>query len=110
MLELIETERATIALGVPTVLIALLECPDLATRDLSSLRVVVSGGATGASRAGAPYRGDAPRVDSRSCTATTECSPLVSQVRLDDSFRDKTETLGRPVPQTEVKIADPADG
>jgi fatty-acyl-CoA synthase len=46
MIELMETERATIALGVPTVLIALLECPEVAERDLSSLRVVLSGGAT----------------------------------------------------------------
>ena len=41
---------------------------------------------------------------------TTECSPLVSQVRLDDALGDKTDTLGRPVPQTEVKIADVATG
>ena len=41
---------------------------------------------------------------------TTECSPVVSQVRLDDSFADKTETLGRPVPGTEVKISDLVTG
>src|SRR6185295_18613784 len=46
MLELIEAEGAEIALGVPTALLAVLECPDLAKRDTSSLRVVLSGGAT----------------------------------------------------------------
>ena len=44
-LELIESERASITLGVPTMLIALLGHPDFAGRDLSSLRVVGSGGA-----------------------------------------------------------------
>jgi fatty-acyl-CoA synthase len=109
MLELIETERADIALGVPTVLLALLECPDLFERDVSSLRVVLSGGAT--------VPADLVRRIEQSLGVqfsivygTTECSPLVSQVRLDDTFADKTETLGRPVPQTEVKIADPNTG
>jgi fatty-acyl-CoA synthase len=41
---------------------------------------------------------------------TTECSPLISQVRFDDSFADKCETLGRPAPQTAVKIAEPGSG
>ena len=46
VLELAETERASILLGVPTMLIALTEHPDLARRDLSALRCVVSGGPT----------------------------------------------------------------
>jgi fatty-acyl-CoA synthase len=109
VLELIETERATVALGAPTMLIALLECPELTTRDLSSLRVVLSGGA--------PVPPDLVRRIQDTLNVrfsiqygTTECSPLVSQVRLDDSVTDKTQTVGRPVPQTEVKIADPATG
>jgi fatty-acyl-CoA synthase len=109
MLELIETERATVALGVPTVLITLLECPDLATRNLSSLRVVLSGGATVPADLVRRIE-ETLKVRFSIAYGTTECSPLVSQVRLDDSFADKTETLGRPVPQTEVKIADPASG
>ncbi len=40
---------------------------------------------------------------------TTECSPLVTQVRLDDSAQDRAETLGPPLPQTEIKIADVSD-
>jgi fatty-acyl-CoA synthase len=41
---------------------------------------------------------------------TTECSPLLTQTRLDDSPHDKATTIGQPLPQTEVKIADPATG
>ena len=106
ILELIETERATLACGVPTILMGLLECPDLPQRDVSSLRVVLSGGAT--------VPADLVRrieqtfgVQFSIIYGTTECSPLITQVRLDDAFADKTETLGRPLPQTEVRIADP---
>jgi fatty-acyl-CoA synthase len=40
---------------------------------------------------------------------TTECSPLVTQVRLDDAAQDRAETLGTALPQTEIMIA-PVDG
>ncbi len=109
MLELMEAERATIALGVPTVLIALLECPDLATRDLSSLRVVGSGGAPVPAQLVRSIE-ETLHVSFSIVYGTTECSPVVSQIRLDDAFEDKTGTLGQPVPQTEVKITDPATG
>jgi fatty-acyl-CoA synthase len=42
--------------------------------------------------------------------AQTEASPCITQTRLDDSPADRAETLGRPHPQVEVKIADPATG
>jgi fatty-acyl-CoA synthase len=109
MLELIEAERAEIALGVPTALLALLESPDLPKRDLSSLRVVLSGGAT--------VPADLVKRIERVLAVqfsiiygSTECSPLITQVRLDDAFADKTETLGRPTPQTDVKVIDPDTG
>jgi fatty-acyl-CoA synthase len=109
VLELVESEHGTVTLGVPTMLVGLLECADLAVRDLSSLRVVLSGGA--------PIPPELVRrvedtLHVTFCTqyGMTECSPLVTHVRLDDSFADKTQTVGRPVPQTEVKIAEPATG
>lgn len=34
--------------------------------------------------------------------------PLLSQVRLDDDADDRAETLGQPLPQTEVQVSDPA--
>lgn len=39
--------------------------------------------------------------------AQTEASPSITQTRLDDSPTDRAETLGRPHPQVEVRIADP---
>jgi fatty-acyl-CoA synthase len=109
VLELLEAERAVAFLGVPTMMIAMLDHPDFARRDLSSLRVAVSGGA--------PVPADlVRRVESRLGVrfsivfGTTECSPLLTQVRLDDSEQDRAETLGSPLPQTEIQVTDVATG
>jgi fatty-acyl-CoA synthase len=109
VLELIERERGTALLGVPTMQIALLEHPDVASRDLSSLRSSVSGGSLVPAEL-------VRRIEStfgvRFCIVygTTECSPLVTMTRFDDTPEDKAETIGRPMPQTEVKIIDPFSG
>ena len=109
VLELCETYEAKFLLGVPTMLIALLEHPDFATRDLSATRVAVSGGS--------PVPAELVRRLEKELDATfsvvfgtTECSPLVTQARLDDAADDRAETLGQPLPQTEVRVADPATG
>jgi fatty-acyl-CoA synthase len=109
MLELMQAERATLAAGVPTVLISLLECPDLATRDLSALRVVISGATTVPAELVRRIE-EALGVQLLIMYGTTECSPGVSAVHLDDSVTDKSETIGRPLPQTEVKVVDLATG
>jgi fatty-acyl-CoA synthase len=109
VLELCESERSAILAGVPTMLIALLEHPDLGQRDLSSLRCAVTGGT--------PVPAElVRRVEERlgvRCSivfGTTECSPLLTQVKLDDSAQDRAKTLGSPLPQAEIKIADVASG
>jgi fatty-acyl-CoA synthase len=109
VLELCETLQAEFLLGVPTMLVAMLEHPDFSKRDLSAVRVAVSGGS--------PVPAELVRRVEKEVGAvfsvvfgTTECSPLITQVRLDDSADDRAETLGQPLPQTEVKVADPATG
>jgi fatty-acyl-CoA synthase len=109
VLELCETERAAVFGGVPTMMIAMLGHPDLERRDLSSLRAAVSGGSP-------VPAGLVRRVEQRLGVTfsivfgTTECSPLLTQVRLDDAALDRAETLGSPLPQTEILVADPATG
>ena len=106
-LELIESERATLLLGVPTMLIALLEHPDCGRRDLSSVRLAVCGGATVPpevvrdmeARLGAPLS---------IIYGQTESSGLITSVRLGDASEDRATTLGQALPQTELKIVDPA--
>src|SRR3712207_8191650 len=40
----------------------------------------------------------------------TEASPLITQTRPDDPAAIRATTVGQPLPQTEVKIIDPATG
>ncbi|MDQ1438277.1 MAG: fatty-acyl-CoA synthase [Acidimicrobiaceae bacterium] len=109
VLELIETERIDLMGGVPTMLIAMMEHPDFATRDLSSLRAVLSGGSTVPAElvrrieAGVGVRFGI-------VFGQTEASPVITQTCLDDTPEDKAETIGRPQPQQDVKIVDPESG
>jgi fatty-acyl-CoA synthase len=105
MLELLEAEHAEVFGGVPTMMIAMLEHPDISKRDLSGLRVAVSGGSP--VPAGLVRRVE-ERLGARFSIVfgTTECSPLVTQVRLDAPPERRAETLGTPLPQTEIKVAD----
>jgi fatty-acyl-CoA synthase len=107
--ELIEREGATHLGGVPTMLIAIMEHPDLASRDLSSLRVVLSGGASVPPEL---VRAIESRFGARFSIVygQTESSPLITQVRLDDPPEHKAETVGIPLPQTEVKVIHPTTG
>ncbi|MCC7464389.1 MAG: AMP-binding protein [Gammaproteobacteria bacterium] len=104
-----EQARATHLIGVPTMIMALLEHPEFAQRDLGSLRVVMAGGASVAPEL---VRAIESRLHARFNIGygQTEASPIVTQVRLDDSPEVKADTVGRPLPQTEVKIVDPASG
>lgn len=109
VLHLSESERATMFAGVPTMLLAQLDHPDFAGRDLSCVRCAFSGGAT-VPPALVRRVESALGVPLSIVFAQTEASPSITQVRLDDSPTDRAETLGRPHPQVEVKIADPATG
>jgi fatty-acyl-CoA synthase len=109
VLELIETERAAFSGGVPTMLIAMMEHPDLAGRDLSSLRSVGSGGA--------PVPADLVRrieasldVQFAIVFGQTECMAVATMTRLDDAPEDNAETVGLALPQIEIKVIDPLSG
>jgi acyl-CoA synthetase (AMP-forming)/AMP-acid ligase II len=108
-LELVESMRGTITGGVPTMLIAMLGHPDSHIRDLSSLRCVGAGGA--------PVPVEVARECERRFSVpffiaygTTECSPIITQTRLDDPAERRTGTLGTALPHTEVRIVELANG
>ncbi len=90
-------------------LTALLSHPSLARRDLSSLRYALSGGA--------PVPAELVRrveatlgIPFVITFAQTESSCSITVTRPGDTPDDRAETLGRPLPQTEVKIIDPRTG
>jgi len=109
MLELIESERANATLIVPTMILALLEHPDFKTRDHSSLRVILTGAAT------VPEALVKRTKDAFGCGVIilfgqTELNGVVTQTTLDDALEDQVQTLGRPLPRLEVRIADIGTG
>ncbi|MDY7103719.1 MAG: AMP-binding protein [Actinomycetota bacterium] len=109
VLELCESERGTVLFGVPTMLIAVLEHPDVATRDLSALEKVISGGATVPAEL-------VRRIESilgvrfTIVYGQTEASPVMTQVPLDASAEDKAETIGVAHPCQEIAILSPETG
>lgn len=106
----IESERATVLYGVPTMFIAQLQHESFATRDLSSLRTGIMSGSP------CPIeimRQVVDRMGAREITIAygqTEASPVITQTRYDDPLELRVETVGRPLPGVEVKLIDPADG
>jgi fatty-acyl-CoA synthase len=109
VLELFETYRGSAMVGVPTMLIAMLEHPRFAQTDLSSVRSICSGGST-VPAALVTRLEQALGASFTIVFGQTECSPVSQMTRPDDSLRDKAETLGAPMPHVEVKIIDPATG
>jgi fatty-acyl-CoA synthase len=106
MLDLIESERANAMLVVPTMIIALLDHPDFMTRTLSSMKVILTGAAV--VPAALVHRArQAFRCDLIILFGQTEVNGVVSQTTPEDTVEDQSQTLGRPLPQVEVRISDP---
>jgi fatty-acyl-CoA synthase len=108
-LRLIEEEQGTSMIGVPTMLIAMLDAPDFRLTDLSSLRRVISGGAVVPAELVRRVERETPALVSI-VFAQTESSPVITQTSGQDSAEDRAETLGRPLPHTAVRIVDPGTG
>ena len=109
MLDLIEQERITYGFGVPTMLIALLAAQAKRPRDVSSLRSMFSG-ATIVPMEVVRQVEEVFGVSLIIGYGQTETSPAITHTRPHDAPIDKSETIGQPIPQVEVKIIDPATG
>jgi len=105
-LEIVERERATTVAGVPTIVRALLEHPDAATRDLTSL--------TGISQGGSPVPPDsiamieddfAGKVAPANGYGLTETTSAVISNAGPGYFAHK-DSVGLPMPGTDVRIVD----
>ena len=109
VLHLSEAYRSNAMLGVPTMLIAMLEHERFGDTDLSALTGVCSGGSlvpeqlvrTFERELGAPFT---------IVFGQTECSPVATMTAPDDSMDDKSNTIGAPMPHVEVKIVDLESG
>ena len=108
MLSLFEQERGTIMLCVPTMLIRMLDSPSIAQRTLSSWRLVTLGGAPVPPERVRRAREQGVKVAIG--FGQTEASPYLTHTLPDDPHPDWISTVGRPMPQTEIKIVSTETG
>lgn len=110
VLQAIETERCTAVHGVPTMFIFMLEHPDFDKYDLSSLRTGIMAGSP------CPIKVMEEVVDRMGANeitiayGQTEASPVITQTRVDDPIELRVSTVGKHLPNVEVKIVDPETG
>ncbi len=109
VLELVEAEGGNLLLAVPTMLIALLDHPDRPSRDLSSIRTVMSGSSTVPAELVARTK-DLLHCDVAILFGQTELHGVLSQTFPTDTDDDQANTLGCALPHVEVKIAHPDTG
>ncbi len=109
-LHAVTAERCTSLYGVPTMFIAELAEPDLASYDLSTLRTGIM--------AGSPcpievMRQVVDRMNMSEVTIAygmTETSPVSTQTSADDPLEKRVSTVGRVHPHVEIRIVDPETG
>ena len=104
-LALIQRHRATVHYGVPTLFSTGLSEQEEASLDLSSLRVALA--------AGGPASDDLRRAvekslcpDFRVAYSLTEAASVVCITRPEDSPEKRFHTVGRPLPEIEIKVLD----
>ncbi|MFB6497128.1 AMP-binding protein [Bacillus haynesii] len=107
VLSAVETEKCTALHGVPTMFIAELNDQDFASYDLSSLRTGIMAGSN------CPIEVMKKVIDNMGMSeitiayGQTEASPVITQTRANDSLKRRVETVGRALPNVEVKITEP---
>ena len=105
-LRLIERENVSMVTAVTTQFIKMLQVPNFSKYDLSSWRVMYTGGQ------------DVPYEKVKELESKTGCTVLqfygsvesgaVSRTVLGESLEQRTKTVGKPVPEMNVKLFDPA--
>ena len=111
MLGLIDRCKGTVINAVPTMLIRLLEDPDMKAGkvDISSLRICFTGGTTIQPKLMREIH-DLTGAEPMIIMGMTECSPIITQTSNDDDFDVRISTAGTPLPHTDIKIVDTKTG
>lgn len=106
----IEKERCTALNGVPTMFIFMLEHKDFKNYDFSSLRTGIMAGSP------CPIKVMNQAIELMNmkqitiCYGLTEASPVMTQTSVDDSVEHRVSTVGRCMPNLELKVVDPETG
>jgi len=109
-LRAVQQESCTALHGVPTMFIAELEHPKFAEFDLHTLRTGIMAGAP------CPIATMKRVLNEMHCReltiayGLTEASPVITQTNPSDPIELRVESVGKPLPHTEVKIVDRITG
>jgi fatty-acyl-CoA synthase len=103
----VEQERCTALYGVPTMFIAVLEHKLFPKFDFSTLRTGIMAGSPCPVQVMKQVIEKMHASEITICYGLTEASPVITQTRTDDDIRRKTETVGRAMPEIEVRLVNP---
>lgn len=106
----VDVEKCTALYGVPTMFIAILEHSMFHRFDYSSLRTGIMAGSPCPITVMRQVIQDMNQSEITICYGLTECSPVITQTRVDDAIQKRVETVGRALPYVEVKIVDSETG
>ena len=106
VLQTVEKEKCTALHGVPTMFIAELEHPEFSKFDLSSLRTGIMAGSNCPIEVMKKVISQMNATDITIAYGQTESSPVITQTRTDDAIELRVSTVGRALPDVEVKIVD----
>lgn len=106
VLRTVQTERCTALHGVPTMFIAELDHPTFGRYDLSSLRTGIMAGSPCPTEVMKRVIREMYMTEITIAYGQTESSPVITQTRTDDPVELRVATVGRALPDVEVKIAD----
>ena len=110
VLQAVHEDRCTALLGVPTMFIAELEHPEYEKYDTSSLRTGIMAGSPCPEEVMKQVVNDMGAEEITIAYGQTESSPVITQTRTDDPIERRVSTVGRALPDVEVKIVDPETG
>ncbi|TMU88341.1 AMP-binding protein [Bacillus sp. BHET2] len=107
VLQTVQDEKCTGLHGVPTMFISELNLPDFDQYDLSTLRTGIMAGSNCPIEV---MKGVMEKMGADEITIAygqTESSPVITQTRTHDPIELKVETVGKALPNVEVKIVEP---
>ena len=106
VLQAVHEERCTALLGVPTMFIAELDHPDFEQYDTSSLRTGIMAGSPCPIEVMKKVVNVMGADEITIAYGQTESSPVITQTRTNDPIERRVSTVGRKLPDVEVKLVD----
>ncbi len=110
VLEAVHEERCTALLGVPAMFIAELDHPDFQNYDTSSLRTGIMAGSPCPTEVMKKVVDVMGADEITIAYGQTESSPVITQTRTDDPIELRVSSVGRKLPDVEVRIVDVETG